>query len=150
MVKPPPKQIGGAKVICFAFIDSRVQPTGNCEQIVGSVLQGPAAGIAICQYGGDGCFYLFGCDPDWHSATDTWHESLEDAKHQAEFEYVGVSKVWQQSESNTAANSRLPNIGVSLEYIPALTYARLNWHCQTSVNKLPKNLLNSWVGAERQ
>jgi hypothetical protein len=28
-MKPAPKQIGGASVICFAVIDSRVQPTNN-------------------------------------------------------------------------------------------------------------------------
>jgi hypothetical protein len=95
-MKPAPKQIGGANVICFAVVDSRVQPTGNCKQIVGGVLQGPASGLAICQYEGDNSFYLFGCDQDWQGVTDTWHQTLEDAKGQAEFEYTGVSKVWQQ------------------------------------------------------
>lgn len=90
-----PKQISGANVIYFAVIDSQVQPTGNCEQIVNGVLQGPAFGLAICQYEGENSFYLFGCDEDWQSITDTWHKTLEDAKDQAEFEYAGVSKVWQ-------------------------------------------------------
>jgi len=39
-------------------------------------------------------FYLFGCDPDWNVVTDTWHESVDDAKEQAEFEYEGISKTW--------------------------------------------------------
>ena len=52
------------------------------------------AGLAICQYPGEDAFYLFGCDADWGTITDTWHQSIEDAKVQAEFEYEGVSLTW--------------------------------------------------------
>jgi hypothetical protein len=96
-MKSAPKQIDGAKVVCFAVIGFHVQPTGNCKQIAGGVLQEAAVGVAICQYEGDSGFYLFGCDQDWQSVTDTWHENLEAAKKQAEFEYAGISEVWQQS-----------------------------------------------------
>ena len=34
---------------------------------------------------------IFGCDEGWNAVTDTWHETLEDAKAQAEFEYEGVN-----------------------------------------------------------
>lgn len=91
-----PRVVGGAKVICFTPIDGRHQPTGGCRQIVAGILQGPAAGLAICQYEGEKCFYLFGCDADWNSVTDTWHETLDEALRQAEFEYVGTSKTWQK------------------------------------------------------
>ena len=33
-------------------------------------------------------------DETWQPVTDTWHETLEDAKHQAEFEYEGVASTW--------------------------------------------------------
>jgi hypothetical protein len=49
-------------------------------------LMGPASGLAICQYAGESSFYLFSCDEDWRTLTDTLHESLEDAKAQAEFD----------------------------------------------------------------
>jgi len=61
-----------------------------------AVLQGPAAGLAICHHEGEDCFYLFGCDSSWNTVTDTWHQSLDDALAQAEFEYEGVSKTWQK------------------------------------------------------
>ena len=48
----------------------------------------PAA-LAICQYANEDGFYLFYCSPDWKTITDTWHESLEDALAQAEFEFQG-------------------------------------------------------------
>lgn len=93
-MKQPPELLGGAKVVRWSAIDGRHRPTGGCRQIVAGVLQGPAAGLAICQYEGETAYYLFGCDPEWNTVTDTWHESLEDALAQAEFEYEGVSETW--------------------------------------------------------
>jgi hypothetical protein len=95
-MKPAPKIIDRAKTICFSIIDAQVQPTGNCKQVVGGVLQGPASGLAICRYEGEKTFYLFGCDENWQCITDTLHDTLEDAKKQAEFEYTGVSNIWIQ------------------------------------------------------
>ncbi|MFI5456807.1 MAG: hypothetical protein ACHRXM_15275 [Isosphaerales bacterium] len=92
-----PKQIGGATVVLFSLIDERHRYTGNCRQIVASVLEGPAAGLAICQYGGEDSFYLFGCDEHWSSITDTWHRTIEEAMGQAEFEYQGVAATWQRT-----------------------------------------------------
>ncbi len=95
-MKPAPNVVGGAQVICSTHqIDSRHKHTGNCRQIVAGVLQGAAAGLAICQYEGESCYYLFGCDLEWNSVTDTWHQTLEEAKEQAEFEYEGVSETWE-------------------------------------------------------
>ena len=99
MMKTVPKILDGAKVVIYTPIDERHRPTGNCNQIVAGVLQGPASGLAICQYEGEDSFYLFGCDEDWNSVTDTWHESVEDAKAQAEFEYEGVNTTWSTPEA---------------------------------------------------
>jgi hypothetical protein len=95
-MKSAPESVGGAKVICFTPIDSRHRHTGNCRQIVDGVLKGAAAGLAICQYEGEDSYFLFGCDAEWNSVTDTWHQTLEDAKEQAEFEYEGVSETWMR------------------------------------------------------
>jgi hypothetical protein len=89
-----PNEIGGATVILYSPIDERHRPTCNCKQIVAGALVGPAAGLAICKYDGDEGFYLFGCDATWNTVTDTLHESVEDAKAQAEFEYEGVGNTW--------------------------------------------------------
>lgn len=86
--------IDDARVIRYTRIDARHQHTGNTRQLVADQLLGPASGLAICQYPGDKSFYLFSCDVQWRCLTDTWHESLDDAQHQAEFEYVGVSSTW--------------------------------------------------------
>jgi hypothetical protein len=94
---PAPKRIGGANVVLYSSIDERHRTTGNCLQIVAGALRGPAAGLAICQYDGEDCFYLFGCDEEWSSVTDTRHQSIDEAKGQAEFEYEGVSATWQRT-----------------------------------------------------
>lgn len=73
-------------------IDNRHRPTGNCRHIVPSVVEGAAGGLAIGRYAGETAYYLFGCDAEWNTLTDTWHETLEDALSQAEPEYEGVSQ----------------------------------------------------------
>jgi hypothetical protein len=100
---PWPNIIGGARVVCFTPIDDRHRHTGNTRQIVGGVLLGPAAGLAICQYDGDTAYYLFGCDENWTSRSDTWHESIEDAKDQGEFEYEGTKLTWICNQGGSAA-----------------------------------------------
>src|SRR3712207_8289515 len=70
-----PKEIGGARVVLYTPVDERHKHTGNCLQIVAGELMGAAAGLAICQYEGESSFYLFGCDEEWNSVTDTWHGS---------------------------------------------------------------------------
>ena len=81
-------------MICYAPIDERHRFTGNCKQVVDGRLMGAMAGLAIAQYDGATGFYLFGCDADWECVTDTLHQTLDDAKCQAEFEYEGVSQTW--------------------------------------------------------
>ena len=97
-MKKAPSEIGGAVVVLYTAIDGRHRHTGNCRQIVAGRLAGPAAGLAICQYEGGNSYYLFGCDEYWNTVADTWHETLEDAKAQAEFEYEGVNETWRKPE----------------------------------------------------
>ena len=93
-----PKEVSGVKVILYSPIDERHNQTGNCKHLVVGVLMGAATGLAICQYEGEESFYLFGCDENWETLTDTWHKTLGDAKAQAEFEYEGISATWQKTK----------------------------------------------------
>jgi len=86
--------LGGAKLLRWTVIDSRHRPTGNCQHVVAGVLEGPAAGLAICRSDEEGAYYFFGCDAQWNTVTDSWRETLEDAMRQAEFEYEGVAATW--------------------------------------------------------
>jgi hypothetical protein len=93
---PAPRTIGDAQVIAYTIIDARHRATGNTLHTVRGAAFGPAAGLAICRYPGEDGFYLFYCDSAWEPVTDTWHETLDDAEQQAEFEYESTQRTWQQ------------------------------------------------------
>ncbi len=90
-----PENIDGAKVLLYSLIDSRHRFTGNCRHVVFGVEAGPVDGLAICRYDEGLDYYLFYCDAEWRTLTDTCHDTLDGAKDQAEFEYAGVSGTWE-------------------------------------------------------
>jgi hypothetical protein len=99
----PPAEIGGARVYCFAVIDQDVRPTGATRHSFGTILEGelvpgppmaPFAALAIVQYEGEDAYYLLYLDSDWEEVTDTWHQTVDAAKRQAEFEYEGITAKW--------------------------------------------------------
>jgi glycosyltransferase involved in cell wall biosynthesis len=89
-----PVQIAEAPVLCFANVDSRCRWTQNCRHHRNEEVLGRSPNLAIC--GWEGIFYLFGCDAMWAPLTETLHESIEEAKQQAEFEYAGVGSCWRE------------------------------------------------------
>lgn len=80
-----PKTIGGATVVSFA-LSNHLLPA-NTEQK-------RAYGMAICNYESGNGYYLFFCDDNWNEFADIWHETIEDAKDQAEYDYPGISSHW--------------------------------------------------------
>ena len=101
-MKQPPSEMNGAKVLSYVTLRKEHLPTGNAKHYVGGELMQPVSNLAICRYENDEGFYLFYCDTEWNVMTDTWHESAEHAREQAEFEYAGVSDAWQQISSEGA------------------------------------------------
>ena len=97
-MRPIPRTINDANVVCFTPIDRRHRPTGACRHTVDGVPQPPFAALAVCRYGDDGGYYLLYCDEEWNAVTDTWHATVEDAIAQAEFEFEGTSATWEQRE----------------------------------------------------
>ena len=89
-----PKIVGGARTLYYTFIDDRHQRTGNTMHVVGGNVIEKINGLAICKYDNDAGYYLFGCDENWDSITDTYHDSVEEAKEQAEFEYLNSFETW--------------------------------------------------------
>jgi hypothetical protein len=59
---------------------------------------GAPTGLAICQYDGEDAYYLFACSENWEVMSDTWHQSLTEAKEQAEFEYTGTASTWNPAQ----------------------------------------------------
>lgn len=92
-----PKEIGRAKVIAYSLVGSENPRTGNTAQIVAGTTKGTATAMIIAQYDNDTAYYVFGCyKNEWITETDTWHEDLEDAIEQLDWEYTNLSKnlVW--------------------------------------------------------
>jgi len=56
------------------------------------------ARLPVSPFAGKRIHRLFtcGCDDTWKEITDTWHETLQDAVIQAEFEYQGISDCWMR------------------------------------------------------
>ena len=65
--------------------------TGNTTHYDGNKILPQPLALSIVQYDGDSGFYLFYLDESGKEQTDTYHESIEDAFNQAEFEF-GVKK----------------------------------------------------------
>ena len=86
-----PEFVGGDKVLYAAIVNLAI-PTGNTEHFVQGRLQGPAYALVICQ--SNNGYYLFYCDDKWNVFADTWHETIEDAKDQADYEYSGINSNW--------------------------------------------------------
>ena len=92
-IKKAPDIIGGAKVLLYVSIEG-MKPIGRVEHIHIEKSVKPTVRLAICKYENEEGYYLFGCNSNWDSVTDTLHETLEDAIEQAEWEYEGLSGIW--------------------------------------------------------
>ncbi len=46
--------------------------------------------LAICRES-DASFFLFFCDAAWRPIRDTWHEGLDEARAQADFEFTNLA-----------------------------------------------------------
>ncbi len=55
----------------------------------------PFVTLEIAKFEGEEGFYLL-YHPDTGPGTDTWHKSLEDALHQAEYEFEIMPNEWMQ------------------------------------------------------
>lgn len=81
--------------MAWALLDENISATGATKHWAHDEILGPFFGLAICRYQTEPGFYLFHCNNEWEPLADTWHETIEEAQEQAEFEYSGVSRVWQ-------------------------------------------------------
>jgi hypothetical protein len=89
-VRTPPREIAGATVLQFADLSNAVA-TGATTHVIKGQQTRDFKGLAIAQYDSDPGFYLFYCDADWRAVTDTYHETIEGAIAQADFEFTGLT-----------------------------------------------------------
>ena len=89
-----PAKIDGAEILQYLIIDSSHKFTEQTKHYKKGELIKPMYALAICTYNEEEGFYLFGCNDEWESITDTFHDTVKDAMHQAEFEYSGTTNSW--------------------------------------------------------
>jgi hypothetical protein len=88
-----PALLDGAVVLRAARLFPAAHTGKTRHEVAGEPVK-PASRLAIVRYPDESGFYVFYCDAAWSVLTDTWHESIEAAVAQAEFEYTGSSNAW--------------------------------------------------------
>jgi hypothetical protein len=91
-VKRVPETLDGAHVLKSVDVSAAVRTFRTRHTVNGQEIEIIDA-LAIARYETDPGFYLFYCDDDWRVLTDTYHETMESALSQAEFEFGPVSFV---------------------------------------------------------
>jgi hypothetical protein len=69
--------------------------TGRTVHTVAGRLAPTPVELQIAQYDGDTGYYLFYCDESGHPITDTYHESIDGALSQAEWEFNTTVADWE-------------------------------------------------------
>jgi hypothetical protein len=87
----PPREIDGAVVIRWADVSADVLPTSRTRHVVEGEAEGAFAALAIGRYPDAEGYYLFYLDPSGDAVTDTYHDTLEGAVAQADYEYIGLT-----------------------------------------------------------
>jgi hypothetical protein len=88
-----PSHIGGMQVALWSPLDDRHLATGKTRHLVATQQVRSPSGLAICRETAES-FFLFLCDAAWQPIADTWHQSLDAARAQAEFEFTNLSSTW--------------------------------------------------------
>ncbi len=91
MIKTPPENLDGAKVIEWAW--SGAHPFGTVRYENGKI-HSKIYGLAICMYPNSSSVYRFSCDYNWEVIQDNNYSCLEDAKETLPKQYCKVEVVW--------------------------------------------------------
>ncbi len=81
-----PQLLDGARVLETASLEGAAA-TGRTRHVVGGEEIAKFSALAIAAYDAESGVYLFYCDEEWRVVTDTRHDSVEEARAQAEFEF---------------------------------------------------------------
>jgi hypothetical protein len=79
---------------------SEHKPTGKTRHFQGSRELPPPSELRIVRYEGDAGYYLLYIDRNGEELTDTYHDSLEGAMEQAEWEFEVRADQWKNIEIN--------------------------------------------------
>ena len=90
----PPSKIDGAEAKCYVVLTADNCPTRATQHFVAGELRTDFDRLVIATYVGEPGAYLFYCDSTWQVITDTQHETIEEAKNQANIEFKNLQNRW--------------------------------------------------------
>ncbi|MBW8309099.1 MAG: hypothetical protein K0M45_05615 [Candidatus Paracaedibacteraceae bacterium] len=82
------------KIIKRVFLKDATEAIKTKHMVYDKVMDKPPQ-LQIVQYPGDKGVYLFYCDKEGHEITDTFHENIQDAMSQAEWEFNIKENDWE-------------------------------------------------------
>ena len=88
-------EIDGAKILEYTTVNRR-QFNNATNHYVDGEQRTEFSGLAICQYSGSEDVYLFYCDSDWNTISDTFHSDIVSAKRQASSEFSEIGDTWKK------------------------------------------------------
>ena len=83
-----------AKILFYIKLAGKYEATGNTRHYAGNVLLPMPAELRIMQYSDDSGFHLLYFDETGKEQTDTFHDTLQQAFYQAEFEFGVKEHDW--------------------------------------------------------
>ena len=96
----PPDKIDNADLITYVILSDNQTRTGFTRHYTEGELIENFYSLSICKYPDVKGYYLFYCDSSWDAITDTYHDTLEDAIEQAEFEFTNTKNNWTFTSVN--------------------------------------------------
>ena len=84
------------QVIRRVSLGSQHPPTRNTTHLIGEEVAEPAASLQIVKHPGDRGYYLLYFDENGREFTDTYHDTLQGAMSQAEWEYRVRPEEWER------------------------------------------------------
>ena len=92
------------RILFTVILSDKHQPTGKTRHYIGwpgnrELLPTPHS-LAITQFEGNSGFYLYYLDSNGKEQTDTYHDTLDKAKHQADLEFNVKDSDWETYEDS--------------------------------------------------
>ena len=81
-------------VVARVKLQSHHVPTGRTHHVIAGEAMAAPAQLRVTRWADDAGFYLMYCDAEGQEMTDTWHETLEKAFRQAQFEFGVTPAEW--------------------------------------------------------
>lgn len=84
------------KILCQVFLGDDVNWPKKTKHYVGGMEMQKPAELRIVTFASDKGYYLYYCDKSGAEMTDTYHDTLDEAKEQAHFEFGVRATDWKE------------------------------------------------------